>query len=224
MKKRTILTRLVRWTALLALAAVVLILGVNFAVILSTEQSIVEANTALTEAVDCILVLGCGVRADGSPSDMLYDRVKTACGLYLEGYAEKILMSGDHGRDGYDEVNVMKRVAIEEFGIPSEDVFMDHAGFSTYETMARAVSIFGIKRAIIVTQEYHLSRALYLARAYGIEAVGVSASLRTYRGQALRDLREAAARCKDFVTAIAKPAYVGGEPIDITGDGNITND
>ncbi len=174
-----------------------------------------------TDAYDCIIVLGCGVKPDGSPSDMLYDRIKTACMLYHNGKAKKILFSGDHGRLEYDEVNTMKRVASEEFSVPLDDIFLDHAGFSTAETMARAAEIFGVKKAIVVTQDYHLYRALMLAEDYGISADGVSASLRRYAGQTYRDLREVAARLKD---ALFTTDYVGGEKIDITGSGTVTHD
>ena len=83
-------------------------------------------------------------------------------------------MSGDHGRVSYDEVNTMKDYAIND-GIPSDDIFMDHAGFSTYDSMYRAKEIFGVKKIVIVSQKYHLTRALYIAKKLGIEAYGVSA-------------------------------------------------
>lgn len=191
----------------------------------SVKEAILDQN-ALAESgdFDCILVLGCGVKADGTPSDMLYDRIKTACSLYHAGVSDTILFSGDHGQIHYDEVGTMMRVANEEFGVPLDRIFLDHAGFSTYETMARAATVFSVKKAVIVTQEYHLYRALFLAKSYGIEAVGVSASVRSYRGQALRDLREIAARCKDLFFAWFKPDFVTGEPIDLTGSGTVTHD
>ncbi len=173
---------------------------------------------------DCILVLGCGVKPDGRPSDMLYDRIKTACSLYHAGVAPKILFSGDHGQVHYDEVGTMMRVANEEFDVPLSDIFLDHAGFSTYETMARAKTVFGVEKAVVVTQEYHLYRALFLADSYGITAVGVSASLRQYAGQTLRDIREVAARCKDTLSAVFKPDFIGGETISLDGDGRQTHD
>ena len=173
---------------------------------------------------DCILVLGCGVRPDGEPSDMLVDRIRTAVALYEEGVAPKLLMSGDHGTEDYDEVNAMKACAVE-MGVPPEDVFMDHAGFSTYESIYRAKEVFGVKKCVVVTQKYHLYRTLYLCEAFEIEALGVSASLRNYYAQTKRDVREVVARCKDFCFSIVKPLpkYLG-EAIDITGDGNVTND
>ena len=133
-------------------------------------------------------------------------------------------MSGDNGQEGYDEVNVMKDYAIEK-GIPSEDIFMDHAGFSTYESIYRAKEIFQVKKAIIITQKYHLYRALYIANKLDLDVIGVGADPRTYSGQIFREAREILARNKDFVQVIfkIKPTYLG-ETIPVSGDGNITND
>lgn len=171
---------------------------------------------------DCIVVLGCLVRSDGSLSDMLRDRLDKAIQLYNNGAAPKLLMSGDHGTDDYDEVNAMKNYAIER-GVPSEDVFMDHAGFSTYETVCRAKEVFCADKVLIVTQEYHLYRALYIAKRLGLEAYGVPADLHRYAGQTKRDLREFFARNKDFFMCIFKPAptYLG-EKIPLAGSGDIT--
>jgi vancomycin permeability regulator SanA len=181
-------------------------------------------DAKMLEDVDCILVLGCLVKDDGVPSDMLADRLKRGIELYEQGAAPKILMSGDHGRADYDEVNAMKQVAMEA-GVPSTDVFMDHAGFSTYESVYRAKEVFGADKIIIVTQEYHLYRALFIAEKLGIEAYGVNADLRSYRGQSARDIREILARCKDFGNTIFKPepTYLG-EMIPIGGNGDLTND
>ena len=173
---------------------------------------------------DCILVLGAGVWSGGRPSHMLADRLDVAIDAYKAGGAPKLLMSGDHGRKEYDEVNVMKDYAIEA-GVPSEDVFMDHAGFSTYESIYRARDVFLAERVLIVTQGYHLYRALYVARSLGLEAEGVAADLRPYRGQRYYDLREVLARCKDFAMCIFKPlpTYLG-EAIPVSGSGDLTND
>ena len=146
----------------------------------TAEKIITEAEAA---DADCILVLGCGVREDGSPSLMLRDRLEKGIELYKAGTAPKLLMSGDHGRKDYDEVNLMKDYA-KERGIPSEDIFMDHAGFSTYDSMVRAKDIFCAEKVIVVSQEYHLYRALYLAEKLGLDAYGVSAMDIDYRGQA----------------------------------------
>ena len=155
---------------------------------------------------------------------MLKDRLIRALELYNAGAAPKLLMSGDHGQNEYNEVGAMKNYAIEN-GVPSEDVFMDHAGFSTYETIYRAKEVFEAKKVIIVTQEYHLYRALYIAKKLGVDAYGVSCDLNVYAGQSARDIREVLARNKDFFKCIFKPEpkYLG-DVIPISGDGNLTND
>ena len=183
----------------------------------------VEKASELKE-VDCIIILGCGVYDDGSLSPMLRDRLIRGLELYKEGAAPKILMSGDHGRKEYDEVNVMKQYAIDN-GVLSENIFRDHAGFSTYETIYRAKEIFEAKKVIIVTQEYHLYRTLYIADQFDMEAYGVSADLNRYAGQSMRDFREILARCKDFAMCIFKPEPTFlGEVIPISGNGDLTND
>lgn len=183
----------------------------------------VEKASELKE-VDCIIILGCGVYDDGSLSPMLRDRLIRGLELYKEGAAPKILMSGDHGRKEYDEVNAMKQYAIDN-GVLSENIFMDHAGFSTYETIYRAKEIFEAKKVIIVTQEYHLYRTLYIADQFDMEAYGVSADLNRYAGQSMRDFREILARCKDFAMCIFKPEPTFlGEVIPISGNGDLTND
>ena len=192
-------------------------------VCLSTRGDILEARELSGEEFDCVLVLGAGVWSGDRPSHMLADRLDTAIDAYQSGAAPKLLMSGDHGRSEYDEVNVMKDYAMEA-GIPSEDVFMDHAGFSTYESMYRARDVFKARRVLIVTQGYHLYRALYVAKALGLEAKGIAADLRNYRGQSYYDLREILARNKDFMMCLFKPlpTYLG-ETIPVSGSGDLTN-
>lgn len=198
---------------------------VNAFVKLSTENYIMtQEQASQLENVDCIIVLGCGVSAAGNPSPMLEDRLKRGVALYESGAAPKLLMSGDHGRENYNEVAVMKRYAVA-CGIPADAVFMDHAGFSTYETMYRAKEIFCAEKVIVVTQQYHLYRALYIAKALGLDAYGVSGDYRNYGGQFYRDLREVLARVKDFGTSIIKPRPTWlGEAIPISGSGELTND
>lgn len=200
-------------------------LGLNAYVKNSTAARILSHKDATAlEDVDCILVLGCQVKEDGVPSHMLEDRIKRSIALYEDQAAPKLLMSGDHGRTDYNEVGTMKSIAIEA-GVPSEDVFMDHAGFSTYESLWRAKEIFGVDKVIIVTQKYHLYRALYIADQMGIDAYGVDTDYRAYSGQTMRDIREIAARCKDvFTTAFKVPPTYGGEAIPISGNGDATND
>ena len=199
----------------------VLLFGSNQYMVLSTMGDI---DTNIEKEYDAILVLGAGVRSDGSMSDMLRDRMDRAIELYFEGASGKLLVTGDHGRDNYDEVNTMKQYAVES-GVPSSDVFMDHAGFSTYETMYRAKEVFQARKVVIVTQEYHLYRAIYIAEKLGLEAYGVASDLQSYVGQFNRDIREVMARCKDFGMCIFKPepTYLG-EAIPVSGNGNVTND
>lgn len=188
------------------------------------ERILTAEQAADLTDVDCILVLGCGVKADGTPSLMLADRLERGVELYELNVAPKLLMSGDHGREGYDEVNAMKQYAMDA-GVPSSDVFMDHAGFSTYESMYRAKEIFQAQKVVIVSQEYHLYRAIYIAQALGLDAYGVAADGEDYAGQWQRDAREVLARVKDFFTSIWKPEPTSlGEAIPVSGNGDVTND
>ncbi|MBQ7033950.1 MAG: YdcF family protein [Clostridia bacterium] len=211
--------------ACIALVGVTALLVVNaYVKHIGGSNIITPEEAAKLKDVDCIVVLGCQVRDDGTPSEMLSDRLKRGIALYEQGAAPKIIMSGDHGREEYDEVNTMKRVAMDA-GVPSNDIFMDHAGFSTYESIYRAKEIFGADKLIIVTQEYHLYRALYIAEKLGVEAYGVGSDYRTYWGQSNREAREILARCKDFVKTVFKPEPTFlGEILPVSGDGNITND
>ena len=209
----------------LCVAGVAAVFGINAYVVYSTDQYVLSAQEAAAlEDVDCILILGCGVRDDGTPSVMLRDRLRRGVELYQLGAAPKLLMTGDHGRENYDEVYTMKAFAVDK-GIPSQDVFMDHAGFSTYESMYRAKEIFQADKIIIVTQTYHLFRSIYIARSLGIEAYGVDADLVGYGSGNAREFREVLARVKDTFTCIFKPepTYLG-EQIPIWGDGNLTHD
>lgn len=205
-------------------AGLIALLGINAYIKNTASAHILAADEVPEDVADCILVLGCQVKEDGEPSHMLRDRLQRGVELYESGAAKKLLMSGDHGRTDYNEVQTMKQYAIDE-GIASSDIFMDHAGFSTYESIYRAKKVFGVEKMIIVTQEYHLCRALYIAEQLGVEAYGVASDYHTYYGQFMRDLREILARNKDFVTTIIKPkpTYLG-EPVDIHGNGDITND
>ena len=210
---------------ILAVMGAAAVFGINAWVCGSVKDRILtEEKAAQLENVDCIVVLGCLVHSNGSPSGMLEDRLKRGVALYTLGAAPKLLMSGDHGTKEYDEVDAMKRYAVDA-GIASADVFMDHAGFSTYETIYRAKEVFGADRIVIVTQEYHLYRALYIAQSLGIEAYGVSADYRGYLGQTARDVREVLARVKDFGMTILKPepTYLG-PTIPICGNGELTHD
>ena len=202
----------------------IMMLSINFYVVNKTKSKIVtEKQAKELENVDCILVLGAGIWGD-KPSPMLEDRLLQGITLYNNQTSSKIIMSGDHGKEEYDEVNVMKDFAIEK-GVKSEDIFMDHAGFSTYDSVYRAKEIFKAQKIIIVTQKYHLHRALYVAEKLGIEAYGVASDPREYRGQVVREFREVLARDKDFFKCIIKPepTYLG-DTIPVSGNGDATND
>ena len=222
--KKPLWLKILNRAVCIAITGALIIALINIYVISFSKSRILTMDQAAEiQDVDCILVLGCGI-IDNRPGLMLKDRLDKSIELYNQNSAPKLLMSGDHGQNGHDEVSVMKRYAINN-GVSSSDIFMDHAGFSTYESMYRAKEIFRAQKVIIVTQHYHIHRAIYIAQALGLEAYGVAAEDITYYGQALRDIREILARTKDFFTSAIKPEPTFlGEPISLEGDGNITND
>lgn len=184
----------------------------------------IEDPIIIPEA-DAILVLGAYVFPDGTVSHMLNDRLTIGYELYSQGKAPKIIVSGDHGQKDYDEVNAMKDF-LKDKGVPEQDIFMDHAGFSTYESIYRARDIFKVDKLIIITQEYHLKRAVFIARELGLKAYGVPSDIRYYLVMEQYKLREIAARNKDFFLAKfikPKPTFLG-EEIPVSGDGRVTYD
>ena len=195
--------KVIKFVLIGLIIVILIVLGINLYVKQSTKNQIITSEDySNLEDIDCIIILGAGIWGD-KPSHMLEDRLLQGIELYKNGVASKIIMSGDHGREEYDEVNVMKDFAIEE-GVPSDDIFMDHAGFSSYES---------------------IYRALYIANNLGLEAYGIGADPRQYAGATYRELREILARNKDFVKCIfkPKPTYLG-ETIPVSGSGDITND
>ncbi|MBQ9071889.1 MAG: YdcF family protein [Bacilli bacterium] len=210
--------------SVILLILVLAVLGINGYIKSSAKNQIISVEESSNlEDIDCIIILGAGIWGD-KPSPMLEDRLLQGIELYNNNVSTKIIMSGDHGREEYDEVNIMKEFAIEK-GVPSENIFMDHAGFSTYESIYRAKEIFEADKIVIVTQKYHLYRALHIANSLGIEAYGVGADPRQYVGAMYREIREILARNKDFVKCLFKPepTYLG-ETIPVSGNGNATND
>lgn len=195
---------------------------------------ILTVEEAKDYKVDCILVLGAGVR-NGEPTHILQERIYRSVEVFNTGCSSRILMSGDHGRAEYDEVNTMKQYALDNAVFEDKTreeaascILMDHAGFSTYESMYRAKEVFEVKSLIIITQEFHLFRAIYNARQLGLEAYGVMAD--GYFNFALtkelyNDSREFLARVKDFFWCMLKPepTYLG-EVIPITSPGEATDD
>ncbi len=215
---------------IILLLLILLILTANVYVTASVRNRIYDLESVKTPddlkqidgKIDCIIVPGCGVYANGEASPLLADRLDTAIELYRRGIADKLLFSGDHSGLYYNEVKVMREYALDA-GVPSEDIFLDHSGLSTSETIYRAYEIYGVRTAVIVTQEYHLSRALYLADRAGINAVGVRAEGHIFDEQMYFSSREMLARTKDFyLSFVDEPGDFDEEKIDITADGNIT--
>ena len=219
-----VIKKVLKYVTIAIIIIAVIIISINSYVKITTQKQIIQEDDIKNLSdIDCIIILGAAIWGD-KPSPMLEDRLLEGINLYKNNVSNKIIMSGDHGRKEYDEVNIMKKYAIEK-GVPSEKIFMDHAGFSTYESIYRAKEIFGAKKVIIVTQKYHLYRALYISNQLGIEAYGVAADPRQYAGATYRELREILARNKDFVKCILKPqpTYLGGT-IPVSGNGDVTND
>ena len=215
--------RALRALAALILLAVLLPLATSCYVMASAEKRILSPDEAAGLGADAILVLGARVWENGQPSGILKDRINTGVALYQSGASDRLLMSGDHGQDDYDEVNAMKEYAAGQ-GVEPGVIFMDHAGFSTYESVYRARDIFQIKTVVIVSQQYHLYRALYIAQRLGLDAYGVPCDRRGYNPYLLFSMRETLARCKDFFYSIFQPlpTYLG-DVIPITGDGSATD-
>lgn len=215
--------KLSKYIVLITIIMILVILLLNLYVVMTTKNKIKKIEEIDEENIDAIVVLGAGIRRN-NPSPMLEDRLLTSIDLYNKEVAKKIIVSGDHGQKDYDEVNVMKNYLIKN-NVLSEDVFMDHAGFSTYDSIYRAKEIFKTKKVVIVTQKYHLYRSLYIAKELDLDAYGVVADRRVYQNQTKRDIREIIARVKDLIKCIFKPesTYLG-ETIPVDGNGDITND
>lgn len=179
---------------------------INFYVILSTKNRIVSGDSELLTDIDYIVVLGAGIRR-GKPSPMLEDRLKTGISLYNNDISNKILITGDHMNDNYDEVTVMKNYLLEH-GIPEEDIITDNYGISTYDSIYRVKNVYKSNKVVIVSQRYHLYRALFLSDNLDLKSYGVEADLRYYYGQWYREIREILARNKDFIKGIIKPKAV----------------
>ncbi len=218
--------RLICAGLLVALISLTIPLLINIYICENANNYILTVEEAYSKNVDCVMVLGAGVWGE-SPSPMLEERLNKGIEIYKTNCTNRILMTGDHGQPEYDEVNVMKSFAVN-CGADANDVFMDHAGFSTYESMYRAKEIFKVKSLIIVTQKYHLYRAIYDARKLGLEAYGVAADGQynySLSMHAYNNSREALARCKDFIWCIVKPEPTFlGEAIPISASGELTDD
>ena len=224
--KIKVLKRIITLVLIFAILCLLTFVGVNLYVRTTASKYILSVeDAAKLENIDCIVVLGAHVKGDGSPSLMLRSRLDCALGLYASDVSDTVLMSGDHGRSEYDEVNNMMNYALENSDIPKERVFLDHAGFSTYETACRVKDVFLVERGVFVTQSYHLYRAIYNARRKGIEAFGVACDDYAWPGIIYYKFRESLAVFKDFFYCLfnASPTYLG-EPIPVSGNAEATHD
>ena len=225
-KKRTVFVLLIPFAVIF-----LLYFGINLLVVLTSSGAVFspEEKDQISFSPTALLVLGAGVRSNGTPSNMLEDRLLTALSLYEQGACRTIIVSGDHGSDDYNEVRVMKEYLVAR-GVPGDAVYMDHAGFSTYDSVWRAKHVFGADSLWIVTQSYHAPRAVMIARFVGLRSAAVtspiqSSDVQRYPRQGWYSFRETIARCKDFFFCVfdAKPRYTG-EPISLDAGGDITND
>lgn len=198
------------------------LVGINAYMISYANDYLISSDKLADYEFDCIMVLGAGLW-DGEPSPMLKERLDFGLEAYNTGCSEKFLMSGDHGTEDYDEVNTMKDYVIDK-GVQKDNVFLDHAGFSTYESMYRAKDVFKSEKVLIITQKYHLYRAVYNARKLGMDAYGFDREELKY--SVTNDIRESLARVKDFVWCIAKPepTYLGEEIPIKTASASLTDD
>jgi SanA protein len=174
-------------------------------------------SAADAPAARVAIVFGAGLRRDGSPTAILYDRVATAVELYRQGKAEKLLLSGDNRFADYNEPEAMRQAALD-LGVPEAAIVLDYAGRRTYDTCYRAKEIFGVTHALLVTQNFHLPRALMICEALGLEAAGVRADRRPYskRAEVSWNLREVFATAAAWWDAfVARPVPVLGERIPI---------
>ena len=217
--------RLIKLCSLIITLAII-IAGINVYMVATDMLNITDSYyEEIDIEPECILVLGAGVKPDGTPSAALQARLDKGIELYRAGVAPKLLLSGDNGQVEYDEVTAMREYT-RDSGVPDEDIFTDHAGFSTYDSIYRADEIFCVSRAVVVSQKDHLYRALYSCKRMGVEARGVPADGKevysAYYGSEY-NYREYLARAKDFVKWIIKPEpkYLGSK-IPIDGDGRET--
>jgi len=216
--------RLFRRILALILCAVLLATAINLYVISSAQKHLFTIQEAQnSDNVQCILVLGASVRNPTTPSLVLQDRLDQAIVLYQTNCAPILLMSGDHRAEDYNEVGTMEHYAIEQ-GVPAAQIFLDHKGNSTFESLYRAKEVFGYERIFVVSQKYHLYRAVFIGNALGMETYGVPCdNNHRYEQQQHQNSREFLARIQDFLRIVLKiyPSYAD-EPISFT-DNNTNN-
>ena len=215
-RHRRSLRRLTGALTSLALAGFGALMIANSVVFSAAKSKSVQPNQVLIKR-QAAIVLGAGVSPDGSPSPVLEARLEAARALYEQGSVERVLVSGDHAKKGYNEVAVMFTWLLEH-GVEDKDLFVDHAGLRTLDSMYRARHLFGIEEAYVCTQRFHLDRAIFLGEAYGIDTIGVSAE---FPGQAPLHFKANARELVARAVAVADVYLLGrrarhhGEPIPI---------
>lgn len=217
------LKRFIVVSAIIVGVAAVAVFAADAYVAYAGRQGIYERVEDLPQA-QAVLVLGAAVYRDGQLSAIFQDRAAKAIEVYRAGKAQKILVSGDHSPGNYDEVDAAKKFLLKN-GVPGKDLFVDYDGFDTYSSVYRAKEIFKASSLIISTQDFHLPRALYLARSVGINAIGIKADTQNYNLGFYNVLRENAARAEAFweIATGALPEFLG-KPVPITGNGRATWD
>ncbi len=222
-RARQRLRRVLKSTAVLTVLGASGVLATNLVVLHAASEREYQ-SAAETPARHVAIVLGAKVQPSGVPSSPLWNRLRCGLDLYREGKVRKLLVSGDHGAPEYDEPNAMRDWLVER-GVLLEDVFTDHAGFRTYDTMRRAREVFGVRDAVVCTQAFHMPRALFLARDSGIDAVGLVAKDGWRAANAYNTLRETFARSRAWADAtLGVASHLGGPVIPITGDGRLSHD
>lgn len=194
---------LLKLAAVCVSVLVALVVVANVFTVASTRDDVHTVAQLAGAHADAVVVLGASVFADGTPSDILADRLEVACDLYAAGAADAVIVSGDNRDSHYNESDAMKDFCVE-LGVPAEDVYVDHAGYDTYSSMYRAHFAYGAQSVVVVTQAYHLYRALAVAQGLGMDAQGVPADKGAYDNQLGYSLREVGARTKDFVQTLLK--------------------
>jgi SanA protein len=206
-----------RRLTLLAVALVgvgVLVVGTANAVVLVRTHDHTTDDPAALAPAQVAIVPGSLVRPDGTLGAVVQERVDAAVALYDAGTVDALLLSGDNGTASYNEPDTM-RDAVLAAGVPPEDVFTDYAGFNTWHTMKRARDVFGVDTAIVVTQDFHVARAVDLGRAAGLDVAGLAVG----DGSLRASTRELLARVRGFGETLLEPGVTGGPAIPITGDG-----
>jgi SanA protein len=209
--------KFIKWVLVLLLP-VVFVASIPFYVKYKVRYKI-YVNVENVEAKEFAIVLGAGIKKNGTPGSYLSQRLNAVLKLYEAKKIKKILLTGDNGAAKHDEISVMNNYLIKH-GVPQNIIFADYAGFDTYSSMERADKIFGLKEAIIVSQGYHLPRSIYIAQNKGIDALGFT-SQSSY-GKKRYLMREWAATIKSFFDCIYnRNAKFYGKKVNTSGKSNV---